>query len=250
MDWNVSGVDPALRHRAEEAARHAGASLAVWLSETILSTATISPPSHLPPPLGFKTRPRNGFRRTIRANLAGFLLGVAIIGAALWGFIYVLDEQEAALSPRRGASTYVPPLPATAPDNAAPIPANPQLAALRAAAAEGDPVAQTQLAQRYLDGNGVAADPVMAAQLLEEAAVQGYADGQYRLAMINEEGRGRAKDSAMAFFWYDSAASRGSIPAAARLGILYAEGRGTAKDYMHAATWFRSEEHTSELQSH
>jgi TPR repeat protein len=124
-----------------------------------------------------------------------------------------------------------------------------RLTALRAAAAFDDAVAQTELASLYLDGNGVAADPALAARLLEEAAVQGHTEAQYRLARLYEDGRGRGKDASLALFWYDSAATHGSIPAAARLGTLYAEGHGVAQDYPRAADWFRRAAITGDARS-
>lgn len=241
MNWNVFGVEPTLRRRAEVAARGADLPLGMWLSQTILSTALSAdstqpaPPQHRGYPPHLRRRSGTG---VWRSSFFGFLFGLAIIGGAIWGFVYVLEEEEAAISPfhKRGSAHIA----INAPDQGGV--ANPtaaQLVALRAAAAEGDAEAQTRLAVRYLNGDGVTADPSLAAQYLEQASIQGYSEAQYRLAQMYENGHGRKRDSQLAFFWYDSAATRGSIPAAARLGVLYAEGVGTGKDYMRAAYWLR-----------
>lgn len=231
MNWNVFGVESALRHRAEAAARRADLPLGIWVSEAILSSVmTPSAPMPSRPP-----QRRPGLVRAMRSNVVGFILGIVILGGSIWGFIYILDEEEAAVSPTRatrpGATSSAS---STATDRAAA-----HLTTLRTAAAEGDPVAKTELAMIYLNGKDVTPDPATAARYLEEAAVEGYADAQYQLGLLYEKGRGRSRDDTLAFFWHDGAATRGSIPAATRLGVLYAEGRGTPKDFVRAAYWFR-----------
>jgi TPR repeat protein len=214
--------------------------LGMWLSQTILSSAietdpvsaTASRPHQMP------RRRRRGLIEAMRSSLLGFLLGVIIIGGAIFGFVYILNEEEASVSPMRHTGTAH--IVSATPERVEEDPTTAKLAALRAAAAEGDPESQTQLGLRYLNGDGMTADPAVAAEFLEQAAVQGYSDAQYTLAQMYENGRGRKKDPQMAFFWYDSAATRGSTPAAARLGELYAEGSvGAPKDYVRAASWFK-----------
>lgn len=235
MIWDVSGVAPSLRHRAEDAAGRAGMPLGAWLSETILSTILMQPeaPRTSPPP-----PPRRRFLQALRSGGAGFFLGAVIIVGAISGFVFVLDVENDATSRARMATDIPDSAPRTTGTDSPDDPNAARLSALRAAAGD-DPAAQTELAALYLDGNGVTADPALAARLLEEAAVRGYADAQYRLALLYEDGRGRSKDAGLAAFWHDSAATRGSIPAAARLGVLYAEGSGVPQDYARAANWLR-----------
>ena len=181
-------------------------------------------------------RRKTGLVRAMRSSVVGFLVGLIILGGSLLGFIYILGEEEAAVSPSRASRTNATVSPS---GNAAVDRAAAHITSLRTASAEGDPGAKTELAMIYLSGKDVTPDPATAARFLEEAAVEGYADAQYQLGLLYEKGRGRSRDDTLAFFWHDSAATRGSIPAANRLGVLYAEGRGTTKDFVHAASWFR-----------
>lgn len=226
MKWDVSGVAPSVRRSAEEAARRAGIPLGDWLSDKILASTRSPPaPTRRAPP------PRRA-ARSLRATAAGLALGVVILGGSLWGLLYILEADEDTLAPR-GA------LLAPEPERAAATgPSDLRLTALRAAASS-DAAAQVDLAQLYLDGNGVAADPARAARLFEDAALQGHVEAQYRLAVLYEEGRGRDKDATLALFWYDSAATRGSVAAALRLAAVYAEGRIVPRDYVRAASWYR-----------
>ena len=235
MNWTVVGVDTALRHRADAAARRADLPLGVWISEVILASV-MTPPEPAAPILSRPIRHKPGLVRAMRSGVFGFLLGLVILGGSIWGFIYILGEEEAAVSPSRVSRTNAT---VSSSGNAAADRAAAHLTALRTTAAEGDPAAKTELAMIYLNGKDVAPDPAMAARFLEEAAVEGYADAQYQLGLLYEKGRGRNRDDTLAFFWHDGAATRGSIPAADRLGVLYAEGRGTTKDFVHAAYWFR-----------
>lgn len=83
--------------------------------------------------------------------------------------------------------------------------------ALRTAASEGDAAAQFIVASRYLDGEGVQADPARAAFWYEQAAESGLAPAQYRLATLFERGKGVAKDPAAALSWYERAARQGNV---------------------------------------
>jgi TPR repeat protein len=238
MNWNVVGVDTALRHRAEAAARRADLPLGIWVSEVILSSV-MTPAEPTTPMPRRPVRHRPGLVRAMRSNVVGFLFGLLILGGSIWGFVYILGEEEAAVSPSRSASSARIDSTTSASSTANDRATTAHLTALRTAAAEGDPSAKTELAMIYLDGKDVTPDPAMAARFLEEAAIEGYAEAQYQLGLLYEKGRGRSHDDTLAFFWHDSAATRGSIPAAGRLGVLYAEGRGTPQDFTRAAYWFR-----------
>ena len=110
--------------------------------------------------------------------------------------------------------------------------------ALRAAATRGEPAAQYEVAQRYANGEGVAADLSQAAYWYRQAADQGLAIAQYRLAALYEKGRGLAQDDTQARKWYEKAATQGNVKAMHNLAVIYAEGRGTRQDFTTAARWF------------
>jgi len=84
-----------------------------------------------------------------------------------------------------------------------------QLAALESAAARGDTQAQTQLAQKYEHGEGVAKDFQKANQLYCQAAKGGYAEAQFKLGWVYANGRGVERDDAVAARLFAMAAQQG-----------------------------------------
>ncbi|GLK78850.1 hypothetical protein [Methylopila turkensis] len=112
-------------------------------------------------------------------------------------------------------------------------------ATLRMRAVQGDPSAQLEIADRFLDGRGVAADPAAAARWLEKAAAQGLAPAQHRLGSMYEKGRGVARDILSARRWYEQAAASGNVRAMHNLGVIYAEGGLGKPDFGAASVWFR-----------
>ena len=92
--------------------------------------------------------------------------------------------------------------------------------ALRAAAVEGDATAQFIVASRYLDGQGVPADPAKAAFWYEQAAAGGLAPAQYRLATLFERGKGVVLDPSAALSWYERAARQGNVKSMHNAAVL------------------------------
>jgi TPR repeat protein len=76
-------------------------------------------------------------------------------------------------------------------------------------AAQGDAVAQDDLATLYEWGAGVPQDLVEAARLYRLAAEQGYPAGQYNLGNVYAHGIGVEQDNARAYMWYSIAADEG-----------------------------------------
>ena len=141
---------------------------------------------------------------------------------------------------------------ATAPPAVAP-PAKPVQGAamtpldkLTAQANAGNAKAELVVGLKYLDGDGVAANPLEAAKWLERAAEQGMPFAQYRLGTMydpqNRQGtandRGVPADPARAVHWYELAAQAGNRKAMHNLAVAYASGNGTAKNLAEAARWF------------
>jgi localization factor PodJL len=111
---------------------------------------------------------------------------------------------------------------------------------LRAAAAEGDPAAAYEVAVRYAEGRGIAANLEEAARWFERAAKGGLALAQFRLGSLYEKGQGVKKDLVEARRLYVAAADKGNAKAMHNLAVLYAEGIDNGKpDYKAAAQWFR-----------
>ncbi len=111
---------------------------------------------------------------------------------------------------------------------------------LRAAAAEGNPVAQFIIAGRYLEGQGVAQDMARAAYWYGLAAEQGLAPAQYRLATLYELGRGVAKNLTAAERWYERAAMLGNVKAMHNAAVITAGTQAGPADYAKAFRWFKA----------
>jgi TPR repeat protein len=124
---------------------------------------------------------------------------------------------------------------------------------------------------RYLRGDGVPHDPVVALHWLNRAARRGHARAQHALSMAYLSGvTGRAPsapwlaeahngapaavsnagllypggldvkpDSALAFAWARASARRGLACAEANLGMLLTRGIGCQQDFAEAALWYR-----------
>jgi localization factor PodJL len=110
--------------------------------------------------------------------------------------------------------------------------------ALRTAAAGGDPMAQFEVASRFAEGKGVAADDARASVWYQRAAAQGHAPSQYRLGTLYEKGRGVDKDLNIARSWYERAAERGNRKAMHNLAVLLANSNLGQPDFTRAARWF------------
>jgi hypothetical protein len=94
---------------------------------------------------------------------------------------------------------------------------DPPLAALQAAAAKGDNRARIALADRYVEGKGLAQDFAQAARLYRSAAEAGYPRAQVSLAALSLLGLGLPRDDNEAYFWLIMAAVKypGEIRASA-----------------------------------
>jgi localization factor PodJL len=119
---------------------------------------------------------------------------------------------------------------------AIPLAAGP--AALREAAAGGDPKALFEIGNRYAEGRGVDADMASAAKWYEQAAQAGLAPAQYRLGSFYEKGIGVERDVAAAKRWYEQAAEAGNASAMHNLAVLNAMSAENARDNETAARWF------------
>ncbi|HEY4275852.1 MAG TPA: hypothetical protein VGM68_10230, partial [Rhizomicrobium sp.] len=133
-----------------------------------------------------------------------------------------------------------------APISTAPAPAAPQAnqAAplstdkIAAAANAGNPVAETVIGLKYLDGQGIPADPVQASKWLQKAADAGQAVAQYRLGTMYERGQGVTANPATAAKWYQASANLGNRKAMHNLAVAFAEGSTGKKDMAESARWF------------
>ena len=90
----------------------------------------------------------------------------------------------------------------------------------RAAAEQGEPVGQSNLAFMYTQGRGVGKDFREAAKWFLKAAESGYAPAEGKLGQLYATGNGVPLDYAVAYGWYKSAAAGGYGPATTAMTAL------------------------------
>jgi uncharacterized protein len=110
---------------------------------------------------------------------------------------------------------------------------------LRSNAEKGDAVAQFNLGQSYMQGEGVQKDPAEAVKWWREAAEQGFAKAQNNLGAAYANGEGVPKDDVEAVKWFRKAAEQGDMLAQDSLGVYYSSGKGIPKDKIEAFKWYR-----------
>lgn len=110
---------------------------------------------------------------------------------------------------------------------------------LRAAAEQGNPVAQNNLGVRTLSGEGVERDPARTVALYRAAAEQGLATAQSNLAYLYWNGEHIEKDPAEAIAWARKAADQNYGAALFLVARAHETGLGAAKDLAAAVSWYR-----------
>jgi hypothetical protein len=94
-----------------------------------------------------------------------------------------------------------------------------------------------ELAQYYLEGNGVMQDKWLTARLLERACQRG--EGCATLGYLYEAGFGVGKDLGRAVALYKQACDGGRASSCFNLGIRYEAGRGVDKNEVKAAAFYK-----------
>lgn len=118
------------------------------------------------------------------------------------------------------------------------VPVGIEPASLAEAAAKGDTQALFEIAVRYTDGRGVAADRAEAAKWYKMAADRGLAPAQYRLANLYEKANGVERNLPEAKRYYTLAAEQGNAGAMHNLAVLLASDAAGQPDFSAAAQWF------------
>lgn len=113
-------------------------------------------------------------------------------------------------------------------------------APLRSAALKGNPAAAYEVATRFAEGKGVAANLDEAAKWYDRAAQGGIVPAIFRVGTLYEKGISVKKDVDTARRYYLMAAERGSAKAMHNLAVLDADGGGKGADYRSASQWFRN----------
>lgn len=108
----------------------------------------------------------------------------------------------------------------------------------RARAKVGDVTAMRELAQRYLDAEGVRKDPRQAAHWFGLAAEAGDAQAQSQLGLMFERGVGVLRNKQQALHWFRCAATQGHAGAQYSLALHLRSGNGdVAPDPAEAFRW-------------
>ena len=102
-----------------------------------------------------------------------------------------------------------------------------------------NPKAMNNLANMYVNGEGVAKDIHKAIELYKKAAELGNVTAMENLADRYYYGNDIAEDIAEAMKWYKKAGECGSGAAYNTIGVMYHNGKGVTKDYAEAMKWYR-----------
>ena len=114
---------------------------------------------------------------------------------------------------------------------------------LKAAELATDVVGMFNIASCYSDGEGVARDPVRAAQWYTKGAAAGYVSCQHNLAVRFEKGFGLERNQAASVFWFRLASEAGDPNSQNNLAICFNKGVGIGRsvlpvDYNAAMYWY------------
>lgn len=108
---------------------------------------------------------------------------------------------------------------------------------LKQFAANGDPTACFELADRSAEGDGVPRDLKQAAVLFEQAARGGVANGWFRLGKIYHDGLDGMPDYERALDHFTTAAKIGVVEAQHNIGAMLVSARGVKRDYIEGLAW-------------
>ncbi len=103
---------------------------------------------------------------------------------------------------------------------------------------KGDVRAQSDLADCYLNGEGVAQDHEEAIKWYSVAANEGYGPAEVLMGQIYAEGLGVPKNAAESAKWYTRAAIKGEVTAQSCIALAFAEGNGVPVDAVEAYKWW------------
>jgi TPR repeat protein len=107
------------------------------------------------------------------------------------------------------------------------------------AAESGDRDAQHRLAIAYRDGSSrLGRDDLLAYKWFYAAALQGLPTAQYEVALLYKRGRGALQDFKEAFKWFEKAAQAGIPEAQYHLASAYMRGEGVQIDFVRAYAWY------------
>ncbi len=104
-------------------------------------------------------------------------------------------------------------------------------------AANGDPLAQHELAVRLLTGRGIAADTPKSAYWMQKAAAQELPPAMYNYALLLNNGRGVEWNPFKAYRLFRAAAEKGMTEARHVTGIFFTDGLVVPQNWDSAWVW-------------
>lgn len=110
------------------------------------------------------------------------------------------------------------------------------LAAVRAKAIAGDPIAQFALGANLYYGRE---DTTQAVEWIRKAAAQGHGPAEFHMGLLYDFGIAVARDDREALSWYRKAAEHGNAAAQRAVGDFFRKGRATSADAAVAAHWYQ-----------
>ena len=108
----------------------------------------------------------------------------------------------------------------------------------RAAAEQGNALAQYSLGWLYQDGIGVKQNLTLAKRWFHFAAEQKHAGAQYSVAWRYLKGQGTARNATKAAGWFLEASQQGHAGAMFSLAARFEQGDGVPRDYKVARRWY------------
>ena len=109
----------------------------------------------------------------------------------------------------------------------------------RAASAEGDAKAETNIGWMYVRGEGVNQNYKQAADWLRKAADGGEADAEVGIGILSINGLGVPRDYPGAMAWFNKASVKGNPGGEDWIGFLCENGLGVTQNYGEAVRWYR-----------
>ena len=102
----------------------------------------------------------------------------------------------------------------------------------------GDVVAQLNLGNMYVTGEGVAQDYKKAAKWFKKSAKQGNTSAQNNIGFMYLEGKAVSQNYKKALKWYKLSATQGDVNAQFKLGNVYDFGKAVPQDFKEALRWY------------
>ena len=116
-------------------------------------------------------------------------------------------------------------------------------------AGQGDPAAQNDLGNIYLNGDGVTRDPDRACSLFLKAAEKGLALAQFNLGVCYLDGIGVPKNEGQAFLWFLKAARQDNPTAQYNVGFCLFNGVGVTRNYELGESWLLKAERNGSVEA-